>query len=117
MLQVRNARGQDVLQTVPGRYGADGAPVVFFMGTGASPKGDRPFLDARPLSPSLSPAAGTVGATADVAASASGAASGTTATTTATTTAAAAAAAAALPRRGRQSSAHVPLLLRGHSQG
>jgi hypothetical protein len=49
---------QLVLQSVPdavvpsgGGGGGGGAPCVYFMGSGASPRGDRPFVDARTLEP------------------------------------------------------------------
>eukprot|EP00658_Telonema_sp_P-2_P041466 TRINITY_DN29663_c0_g1_i1.p1 TRINITY_DN29663_c0_g1~~TRINITY_DN29663_c0_g1_i1.p1 ORF type:complete len:520 (-),score=48.65 TRINITY_DN29663_c0_g1_i1:150-1709(-) len=46
--EVTNARRQWVLQCAsPGTA----EPVVYFMGDGASPNGDRPFVDCRPLAP------------------------------------------------------------------
>jgi hypothetical protein len=46
-----NEKGQLVLQTLPPKdpFYPREVPVVLFMGMGASPRGDRPFVDARPL--------------------------------------------------------------------
>ena len=47
--EVMNSRCEDVLQCIGST--ASGAPIALFMGNGASPHGDRPFLDARSLEP------------------------------------------------------------------
>ena len=55
----RNDMHQYVLQTVPSTpaaaNAADAVPVVYFMGSGASVRGDRPFVDARALEPGAEP--------------------------------------------------------------
>eukprot|EP01052_Picozoa_sp_SAG31_P035081 SAG31_NODE_4186_length_3492_cov_1.799587_3_plen_148_part_00 len=50
MEEVRNERQQLVMQETSGSCTGD-VPEVFFMGVGASAKGNRPFLDKRRLEP------------------------------------------------------------------